>query len=114
VKAGLGIIAGIVAATITAGMTTVAVMPLFAMAVAVLITSVALNQADTYWRVKENIVNALKALPEKTATGLYQINTQSIAWKKVKEKDNKHEKEDFYCDPATDTKNLLCKISREK
>jgi hypothetical protein len=84
------------------------------MAVAVLITSVALNQADTYWRVKENIVNALKALPEKTATGLYQINTQSIAWKKVKEKDNKHEKEYFYCDPETDTKNLLCKISREK
>jgi hypothetical protein len=52
VKAGPGTLAGIVAATITAGMTTVAVMPLFAMAVAVLITGFALNQADTYWRVK--------------------------------------------------------------
>jgi hypothetical protein len=114
VKAGLGTLAGIAAATITTGMTTVAVMPLFAMAVAVLITSFALNQADTYWRVKENVVNAMKALPERTATGLYQINTQSIAWKKIQRNENKHEKEDFYCDPSMDAKNLLCSISRVK
>ncbi|PIF38114.1 hypothetical protein CLV01_3099 [Delftia sp. 60] len=114
VKAGLGTLAGIAAATITTGMTTVAVMPLFAMAVAVLITSFALNQADTYWRVKENVVNAMKALPERTATGLYKINTQSIAWEKIQKNENKHEKEDFYCAPAMDTKNLLCSISRVK
>jgi hypothetical protein len=114
VKAGLATMAGMGAATLVAGVTSVAILPLAAMAVAVLVTGYLLNAADQRWQIKQRVVSTLKGTPEQTPQGLYRVNTQSATWKALQPGGTAQPGAQEACAPGTQTRDLLCSISRQK
>jgi len=84
VEAVKGGLAGLVAYCIAAGLgtivTTVAVLPLVAMAVVAVGGGIVLNLVDNEYKIKGNVIASLKMLPEKTAQGVYYIDTKVQSW----------------------------------
>ncbi|GKT25541.1 hypothetical protein [Acidovorax sp. SUPP3334] len=84
VEAVKGGLAGLVAYGIAAGLgtlvTTVAVTPLIAMAVVAIGGGIVLNLIDNEYKIKGNAIAGLKMLPEKTAQGVYYIDTKVQSW----------------------------------
>jgi len=85
VEAVKGGLAGLVAygfATLAGLFTTVAVTPLFVMAVFAVVVGTVLNAADNKWHIKKNVIDALKATPESMSQGLYYIDKTVESWAK--------------------------------
>jgi hypothetical protein len=81
VKGGLaGLLAYGVAAAVGTFVTTVAIAPLIVMAVVAVAAGIALNAVDSELKIKSQVIDALKALPDQTTQGLYYINTKSQSW----------------------------------
>ncbi|GKS93182.1 hypothetical protein [Acidovorax sp. SUPP2825] len=84
VEAVKGGLAGLVAYGLAAGVgtfvTTVAVFPLFTMAVVAVAGGIVLNMADSEYKIKSNVVASLKMLPTQTAQGVYYIDTKVQSW----------------------------------
>ncbi len=83
VEAVKGGLAGLLAYTVAVGfglITTVAVAPLIIMAVAAVGFGILLNQIDKEYDIKGQVIAALKALPENTSQGLYNIKTDAQSW----------------------------------
>lgn len=80
VKGGLAALAGYAAAAAVGAVAAVAVAPLVTMVLVGLISSIALNQLDNEFGIKNRVIEVLKLLPEKTANGFYVIQQESATW----------------------------------
>lgn len=80
VKGGLGALVAYSAAAMVASVTAVAVMPLMVMALVAVGTGFGLNQLDSHYAIKSQVIAGLKMLPEHTAQGLYYIDTTAQSW----------------------------------
>jgi hypothetical protein len=80
VKGGLGAMAAYAVAAGLGALTTVAVVPLIGMAVAAFLIGWGLNKLDNHYKIKQQVIDAMKAVPDQTAQGMYFINTKSQDW----------------------------------
>lgn len=80
VKGGLGALIAYAAGVLVGMTTTVAVAPLLTMAVVALVGGWAINEVDARYKIKSQVIDALKALPEQTAQGVYYIDTKAQSW----------------------------------
>ncbi|GKT21435.1 hypothetical protein [Acidovorax sp. SUPP3334] len=112
VKGGLGALVAYGLGAFFGGMvTTVAVLPLVFMAVVAVGAGIGLNVLDRDYKIKSNVIAALKTLPENTAQGLYYIDTKVQSWQD--ELRNVIEQKKVEMGRAIDTgvKDWLCRIS---
>ncbi|WP_313237959.1 hypothetical protein [Delftia acidovorans] len=111
VKAGLATMVGasIGMAVIASGLTTIAIIPLFAMAVSVLITSAILNEADKSWQIKNNVTDALKTITDSTTPGIYRVKTDNITPKELNNSEELTRNDDF---PSRQSSNRLPPINK--
>src|SRR5256885_13001252 len=55
-----------------ASATTLAILPLTFMALAVFVSGIVLNETDKFFEIKRNVISALKMLTNSTPSGLYR------------------------------------------
>ena len=80
VKAGLATMVGYGLASVVGTATTVAILPLGVLVVAVLLVGIGLNTLDSSFQFKQRVIDLLKATPEQTSPGIYVVNTKSETW----------------------------------
>lgn len=78
VKAGLATIIAISAGALTASVTTLVIFPLGAMALAIFATGALLNYTDQRWKIKQNVITALKSVNNEKAPGIYKPDQNTI------------------------------------
>lgn len=78
VKAGLATMIAISAGALTASVTTLVIFPLGAMALAIFATGALLNYTDQRWKIKQNVITALKSVNNEKAPGIYKIDQNPI------------------------------------
>jgi hypothetical protein len=108
VKGGLGAIVAYGVGAGVGALTTVAVAPLVGMVVAALFVGVALNAIDNHYKIKQQVIDAMKAVPEQTAEGVYYINTKSQEWMNRVSESIEAKKQEIY----SGLMNWLCPICR--
>jgi len=79
VKAGLATMVAY-AVGVVAGLSMIAVAPIIGMVAIALVVSVALNKVDDHYKIKQRVIDAMKAVPDQTAQGIYVINTEAESW----------------------------------
>ena len=78
VKAGLATMIAISAGALTASVTTLVIFPLGAMALAIFATGALLNYTDQRWKIKQNVITALKSVNNEKAPGIYKLDQNPI------------------------------------
>ncbi|MCO5339875.1 MULTISPECIES: hypothetical protein [Delftia] len=78
VKAGLATMIAISAGALTASVTTLVIFPLGAMALAIFATGALLNYTDQRWKIKQNVITALKSANNEKAPGIYKLDQSTI------------------------------------
>ena len=78
VKAGLATMIAISAGALTASVTTLVIFPLGAMALAIFATGALLNYTDQRWKIKQNVITALKSVNNEKAPGIYKLDQSTI------------------------------------
>lgn len=78
VKAGLATMIAISAGALTASVTTLVIFPLGAMALAIFATGALLNYTDQRWKIKQNVITALKSVNNEKAPGIYKLDQSPI------------------------------------
>ncbi|WP_310637329.1 hypothetical protein [Delftia acidovorans] len=78
VKAGLATMIAISAGALTASVTTLVIFPLGAMALAIFATGALLNYTDQRWKIKQNVITALKSVNNEKAPGIYKPDQNPI------------------------------------
>ncbi|GKS88049.1 hypothetical protein [Acidovorax sp. SUPP2539] len=81
VKGGLGALAAYVSGAVISTATAVAVAPLVTMAFAAFIFGTGLNYLDRKYELKNQVITALKALPDNVEQGYYIIKTETVSWR---------------------------------
>jgi hypothetical protein len=81
VKAGLATMVGLGVGMglIATGVTTIAIWPLSAMAVMVVLTGATLNKIDEVFEIKEKVIAALKITANSANNGIYRVNFNTVA-----------------------------------
>lgn len=77
-KAGLATMIAISAGALTASVTTLVIFPLGAMALAIFATGALLNYTDQRWKIKQNVITALKSVNNEKAPGIYKLDQSTI------------------------------------
>lgn len=78
VKAGLATMIAISAGALTASVTTLVIFPLGAMALAIFATGALLNYTDQRWKIKQNVITALKSANNEKAPGIYKLDQNPL------------------------------------
>lgn len=78
VKAGLATMIAISAGALTASVTTLVIFPLGAMALAIFATGALLNYTDQRWKIKQNVITALKSVNNEKAPGIYKLDQNPL------------------------------------
>lgn len=78
VKAGLATMIAISAGALTSSVTTLVIFPLGAMALAIFATGALLNYTDQRWKIKQNVITALKSVNNEKAPGIYKLDQSTI------------------------------------
>ncbi|MDA8444825.1 hypothetical protein [Paracidovorax valerianellae] len=111
VKGGLaGLVAYGLAAAVGTFVTTVAVFPLFTMAVVAVAGGIVLNMADSEYKIKSNVIASLKMLPTQTAQGVYYIDTKVQSWQDDLTTAIEQKKSEIGQTVTHGMKNWLCRI----
>lgn len=81
VKAGLATMVGLGVGMglIATGVTTIAIWPLIAMAVMVVLTGATLNKIDEVLEIKKKVIAALKITTNSANNGIYRVNFNNVA-----------------------------------
>ncbi|APE49094.1 hypothetical protein BO996_15220 [Delftia sp. HK171] len=78
VKAGLATMIAISAGALTASVTTLVIFSLGAMALAIFATGALLKHTDQRWKIKQNVITALKSVNNEKAPGIYKLDQSTI------------------------------------
>lgn len=108
VKAGLATMVGIsIGGAFAVSTTTLAILPLAFMALAVFVSGIFLNEIDKIFEIKINVINTLKISTNSTPSGLYRVNVS------MEEFSENHEKTKIeFTNPSKASENQLCPINR--
>ncbi|WP_448677001.1 hypothetical protein [Delftia acidovorans] len=108
VKAGLATMVGIsIGGAFAVSTTTLAILPLAFMALAVFVSGIFLNEIDKIFEIKINVINALKISTNSTPSGLYRVNVS------MEEFSENHEKTKIeFTNLSKASENQLCPINR--
>jgi hypothetical protein len=112
VKAGLATMVGLGVGMglIATGVTTIAIWPLSAMAVMVLLTGATLNKIDEALEIKKKVIAALKITTNCTNNGIYRVNFNTVAAQELR---HNIEAETKGTEPSGEPVNLLYPIHRK-
>ncbi len=89
VKAGLATMMGIGVGAAVASLISIAILPMAAMAVTVLIAGMGFNYIDRNWEIKGSVIKALRMQTDGVEQGIYRINTSSSSWKNFSENEGR-------------------------